>query len=132
MVPDKVAALQNAPCPQLKRNVQRFLGLVSYYRCLISHFVTLATTLSNLTQGRGKVCEPVQWTSEAKKALQALKNALCLYLVLQTSPPTLAQPPFMVYTDASGLGLGTVLDQAGSAICSISSVNTSRAELIWP
>lgn len=53
-IPDKVDTLCKVPWPQYnKQDVQRFLGLASYYRWFVPYFTSLAASLSDLTQGEG-------------------------------------------------------------------------------
>ncbi len=102
----KVEAVMKFPRPTNKTQVRAFLGLSGYYLCFIPSFSFIASPLSDLTK-KGQP-EKVNWTSEAKQAFQTLKKAL-------TSSPVLHAPdfscPFVLYTDASGTGLGVVLSQ---------------------
>jgi len=80
MAPKKVSAVQNWPIPQIKRDLQRFLGLTNYYRRFIHGFAEIAQPLHYLT---GAV--PWKWTHDQDQAFKQLKNAL-------TSAPTLIMP----------------------------------------
>ncbi|KAL7834854.1 hypothetical protein SRHO_G00291010, partial [Serrasalmus rhombeus] len=99
-------AVRATPQPTTKRRVRSFLGLVGWYRRFIPNFSTRAAPLMDLT----KIDMPqrVKWTENSETAFNDLKNALCV-------EPVLASPdfdkPFVVQTDASGLGLGAVLLQ---------------------
>ena len=81
-----------------------FLGLTSYYRRFIEGYATIAKPLHSLT---GKDV-PFTWTQQCQEAFDQLKSQL-------TSAPLLVLPnfacPFILETDASGVGVGAVLAQ---------------------
>ncbi|CAA7051127.1 unnamed protein product [Microthlaspi erraticum] len=88
---------------------QSFLGLAGYYRRFVKGFATMAQPMTKLT---GKDV-PFVWSAECEESFSQLKEML-------TTTPVLALPepgkPYMVYTDASGIGLGCVLMQEGRVI----------------
>ena len=102
--PAKVTAVEKFPIPTNVRYVREFLGLASYYRRFVPNFAREAGPLHMLT--RADV--PFVWTAACEGAFVCLKELL-------TSPPVLAYPdfakPFVLHTDASGKGLGAVLEQ---------------------
>lgn len=61
-----------------------------------------------LAQRRRERVQPTSWTKQAKEAFKNLKEALCKYPVVHASLP---DKPFIVYIDASSVGLGAVLLQ---------------------
>ena len=81
-----------------------FLGLASYYRRFVPNFAKVAGPLHALT----KKDVPFLWTPQCQHSFDTLKELL-------TSAPVLSFPqfdkPFILETDASGLGLGAVLAQ---------------------
>ncbi|GKG08388.1 putative reverse transcriptase domain-containing protein, partial [Tanacetum coccineum] len=80
-----------------------------YYRRFIKDFSNIAKPLTALTQ-KSKTFD---WGEEQENAFQTLKDKLC-------NAPVLALPDgpkdFLVYHDASRLGLGCVLMQRGKVI----------------
>ena len=98
---EKVAAW---PCPTSVTEVQRFLGLASYYRRFIRNFAEIAKPLHRLTEKT----QDFRWTDQCDNAFRELKQRL-------TSAPILAFPdfsqPFILDTDASQTGIGAVLSQ---------------------
>ncbi|GJT00571.1 reverse transcriptase domain-containing protein, partial [Tanacetum coccineum] len=84
-------------------------GLAGYYRRFIKNFSKIAKSLTILTQK----CKTFDWGEEQELAFQTLKDKLC-------NAPVLALPDgpedFVVYCDASGIGLGCVLMQRGKVI----------------
>ena len=103
--PQKVDKVRNYPRPTNLKTLRQFLGLTSYYRRFVSQFSKVADPLYALT---GKNVQ-FTWTPTCQDAFDKLKNSL-------TSTPVLAFPnfkqPFILETDASGVGLGAVLAQA--------------------
>nr|GEZ30694.1 putative reverse transcriptase domain-containing protein [Tanacetum cinerariifolium] len=79
-------------------------GLAGYYRRFIENFSKIAKSLTILT----RKCKTFDWGEEQELAFQTLKDKLC-------NAPVLALPngpkDFVVYYDASGIGLGCVLMQ---------------------
>ncbi|GJW24283.1 putative nucleotidyltransferase, ribonuclease H [Tanacetum coccineum] len=105
----KVKAVKNWEAPRTPSEVRSFLGLAGYYRRFIENFSKIAKSLTILTQ-RSKTFD---WGEEQERAFQTLKDNLC-------NAPVLALPggpkDFVVYCDASSLGLGYVLMQRGKVI----------------
>ncbi|GJV62575.1 putative reverse transcriptase domain-containing protein [Tanacetum coccineum] len=99
--PSKIEAVENWESPRTPSKVCSFLGLVGYYRRFIENFSKIAKPLTVLTQ-KSKTFD---WGEEKENAFQTLKDKLC-------NAPVLALPDglkdFVVYCDASGLGLGCV------------------------
>nr|GFB99047.1 reverse transcriptase domain-containing protein [Tanacetum cinerariifolium] len=86
--------------------LREFLGLAEDYRRFIEDFYKIAKPLTVLTH-KSKTFD---WGEEQENAFQTLKDKLC-------NAPVLALPDrpgdFVMYCDASGLGLGCVLMQRG-------------------
>ena len=107
--PSKVEAIQSFPIPTTKRGVRSFLGITGYYRRFIPEFTTIAAPLTDLVR---KNCpNKVNWTKQCEEAFDQLKTLLCSKPVLQ-SPDFSKQ--FIIQTDASDRGVGTVLSQLDS------------------
>ncbi|GJV61071.1 putative reverse transcriptase domain-containing protein [Tanacetum coccineum] len=107
--PSKIEAVKNWKAPRTPSEVRSFLGLAGYYHRFIKNFSKIAKPLTVLTQ-KSKTFD---WGEEQENAFQTLKGKLC-------DAPILALPDrlydFVVYCDASGLGLGCVLMQRGKVI----------------
>ncbi|GJW91911.1 reverse transcriptase domain-containing protein, partial [Tanacetum coccineum] len=105
----KIKAVKNWKAPRTPTEVRSFLGLAGYYRRFIENFSKIAKSLTILTQK----CKTFDWGEEQELAFQTLKDKLC-------NAPVLALPDgpedFVVYCDASGIGLGCVLMQRGKVI----------------
>jgi len=89
--------------------IHSFLGLAGYYRRFIEGFSTIAIPMTRLTRKETKW----EWTDECEQSFQELKKRLTTALVLTLPSGT---EGFVVYSDASGKGLGCVLMQHGKVI----------------
>ncbi|GJY18074.1 putative reverse transcriptase domain-containing protein [Tanacetum coccineum] len=107
--PSKIEAVKNWKAPKTPTEVRSFLGLARYYRRFIKNFSKIAKSLTILTQ-KSKTFD---WGEEQELSFQTLKDKLCNALIL-----SLLDGPedFMVYCDASGIGLDCVLMQRGKVI----------------
>ena len=97
--PSKVEAVLDWKEPSTVTEIRSFLGLAGYYRKFIKDFSKMATPLTRLTKKGMQFI----WDSQCQDAFDSLKRKL-------TSAPVLMIPhsdqSFVVYTDASLLGLG--------------------------
>ena len=102
--PSKIEKVSNWPIPTSKREVQQFLGLVSYYRRFIKDFATIAKPLHHLPEKTTQF----QWNDHCQRAFDHLRQCL-------TNAPVLIFPDysknFILDTDASDTGIGAVLSQ---------------------
>ncbi|GJW57361.1 putative reverse transcriptase domain-containing protein [Tanacetum coccineum] len=102
--PSKIEVVKNWKAPRTPTEVRSFLGLAGYYRRFIENFSKIAKSLTILTQ-KSKTFD---WGEEQELAFQTLKDKLC-------NAPVLALPDsledFVVYCDASKIGLGCLLMQ---------------------
>jgi len=107
--PAKVEAVKKWEAPKTPTEVRSFLGLAGYYRRFIENFSKIALPLTQLTQKNKEFI----WGDKQEQAFQTLKHRLC-------NAPILALPDgvenYVVYCDASHLGLGCVLMQNGKVI----------------
>ncbi|KAA0061419.1 reverse transcriptase [Cucumis melo var. makuwa] len=102
--PQKVEAVVNWERPTSATEVCSFLGLAGYYRRFIEDFSRLALPLTALTRKNAKF----EWSDKYEQSFQELKKRL-------VTTPILALPvtgkDYVIYCDASKLGLGCVLMQ---------------------
>ncbi|GKA27195.1 putative reverse transcriptase domain-containing protein [Tanacetum coccineum] len=107
--PSKIEAVKNWKAPRTPFEVRSFLGLAGYYSRFIENFSKIAKSFTILTQKY----KTFDWGEEQELAFQTLKDKLC-------NAPVLALPDgpvdFVVYCNASGIGLGYVLMQRGKVI----------------
>ena len=107
--PSKVAAVQEWKRPTNVGEIRSFLGLAGYYRRFVEGFSKIALPLTQLLRKENKFI----WSEECEKSFQELKGKL-------VSAPVLVLPnsedSFVIFSDASGKGLGCVLMQNGKVI----------------
>ena len=102
----KTEAVRTFTTPRTKKQVRAFLGLAGYYRRFVPKFSLITAPLSDLTKKHHP--DKVQWSEEAASAFQQTKDALQKIPVLRCPP---WEEPFILQTDASGLGVAAVLSQ---------------------
>lgn len=100
----KVEAILNFPIPKTRREVQRYLGMIGYYRRFIVKFSQLTAPLTDLLKKGTKFV----WSPECDEAFLATKNILSSYPILHA--PDFSQS-FTLAVDASNTGVGSVLLQ---------------------
>ena len=106
--PVKVEAVNTWPTPVDLKELQSFLGLVSYYRRFISRFSILAEPLYKLYRKK----KPFHWRQEQHLAMKERKHRLVNAPVLAYPYVSLGVGTFIRDTDASEhLGIGAVLSQ---------------------
>ncbi|KAI3757501.1 hypothetical protein L6452_05041 [Arctium lappa] len=107
--PTKIEAMMNWESPKSPSKIRSFLGLAGYYRRFIQDFSKIASSLTMLTKKNVKFV----WIEDQEKAFRTLQRKLC-------EAPILSLPEgsedFVVFSDASKLGLGCVLMQRGKVI----------------
>ncbi|MCH97414.1 retrotransposon protein, partial [Trifolium medium] len=107
--PAKVDDVSQWGTPESVSEIRSFLGLAGYYRRFIEGFLKLALPLTQLTRKD----QAFVWDEKCEKSFQELKRRL-------TTAPVLILPDakesFVVYCDASKMGLGGVLMQKGQVV----------------
>jgi hypothetical protein len=102
--PKKIANIYSWAYPRNKKMVQRYLGLFNYFREYIPLYSVLAAPLEAIRNKRGTF----SLTREERRSFDKLRRSIIL-------APCLCFPdfslPFYIATDASGVGIGTVIYQ---------------------
>jgi len=107
--PSKVQTVKDWPVPKSAKDIKSFLGLAGYYRRFIQDFSKIAMPLTKLTRKGVKYV----WSEECQKAFEELKKRLITAPILKM--PT-GSGDMVIYSDASGQGLGCVLMQHGHVL----------------
>ena len=106
-LPEKVEAIRKVKSPTTIKELQRFLGMVGYYRRCIRAAAHHMSFLFEALAGKPK---KLNWTSECESAFQATKEALAQSTMLRHPRPS---APLALTTDASDIAIGGVLEQRG-------------------
>jgi hypothetical protein len=107
--PNKVEAVLNWSRPTNVAEIRSFLGLAGYYRRFVEGFSQIAAPLTHLTRKGVKF----EWSNACEESFQELKQRLVTAPVL-TIPSS--SGGFVIYCDASRVGLGCVLMQHGRVV----------------
>ena len=111
--PAKIEAMMSWEPPTNPSEIRSFLGLAGYYRRFIQDFSKIASSLMALTKKNVKFL----WTDKQEQTFRTLQKKLC-------EAPILSLPEgsedFVVYSDASKMGLRRVLMQRGKVIAYVS------------
>lgn len=105
--PAKVSAIKSFVVPETPKEVKIFIGGLSYYRSFIQNFSELCEPLIKSTRTDVKFT----WGNEQEISFRTLKKAMI------TAPVLKAYDPFLdtqLKTDASGVGVGVILEQLHS------------------
>ena len=102
--PSKIEFIKNAERPVTGKQLQSFLGAVTFLRSNVRHIAELTASLEAVKNTTGEL----HWTERMLTDFELLKTAIA-------KAPALAYPdftrPFHLATDASNVGIGGVLYQ---------------------
>ena len=102
--PAKVKAFRDWSIPKSTAEVRSFLGLAGYYRRFVQNFCRIVEPLTKLTRKAVKY----EWAEACQSAFEELKNRLKTTQILAIPD---GSGGMVIYSDASGRGLGCVLMQ---------------------
>ncbi|GFV25761.1 retrovirus-related Pol polyprotein from transposon 297 [Trichonephila clavipes] len=97
----KVQAIVEMKPPRNSKEVSKFFGMSQWYAKFIKNYADLCEPLYNLKRKLKKFI----WSIEAQKAFDAVKVAIT------KAPVPDFKIPFELFTDASSIGVGAVLNQ---------------------
>ncbi len=100
----RIKAMAEFELPRTKKLLRSFLGSMSYYRQFIDGYARLSSMLSPAVAL--KAPQGVVWMEGMTAAFRELKLSLCNHVVLTIPGP---EDEFVLYTDASGDGIGGCL-----------------------
>ncbi|GBG84683.1 hypothetical protein CBR_g39058 [Chara braunii] len=101
---DKIEALRVWLEPTNTTDIRSFMGLAGYYQRFITGYSRIVAPMMRLQSPK----VPFVFDDDARRSFQALNSAMLMGPVLSIYDPTL---PTRVTTDASGYGIGAVLEQ---------------------
>ncbi|GJR38606.1 putative mitochondrial protein [Tanacetum coccineum] len=109
---NKIKAMQEWPIPSNLKQLRGFLGLTGYYRRFIKGFASLSRPLTQLLK---KIA--FKWSPEEQDSFEELRKAMIEASILGLPD---FNEPFIIETDALGVGLGANLQQKGHPITYLS------------
>ena len=101
--------MEKYQAPKSKVEVQRFLGLINYYKAHIPFLGDLAAPLYELTRKNAKF----KWESRHQEAFEKLRDRCAERISLV---PFDVDKPIVIYTDASEIAVGAVMTQDGQLV----------------
>ena len=101
---DTMKAINEFPRPEGKKEVQRFLGKINFYRKFIPNATEICNPLYKLLRN----CVKFEWSTECEQSFINLKKILTSYPVLRIYDPSKTN---YLFTDASKVGIGAILKQ---------------------
>jgi hypothetical protein len=107
--PRKIKVIVDWPQPTTPEHLRSFLGLATYYRKFCEHFSSKAHELHQLLRKN----VPFDWTALHTDTFNTIKQAMASAPILSSPNLEPGAPPFHVICDASGVGLGALLEQDG-------------------
>jgi hypothetical protein len=74
---DHVAAVRDFPPPTDKMQLQRFLGMVNFYRRFLPAAAGVLKPLTDALQGPGGKSRKLEWSADMDAAFNKVKQLLC-------------------------------------------------------
>jgi hypothetical protein len=105
---DHVEAVKVFPQPSDKQGLQRFLGVVNFYRRFLPKAAAMLRRLMDALQGPGGKKSKLLWSAEMISAFQQIKQQLCTAATLVHPDPAAC---ISLAVDASDSHVGAVLQQ---------------------
>ena len=115
--PSKVSTIKEMPAPQNKREIQSFLGMVTY----LSPFIPQLSSHTATLRGLLKTDVEYSWNATYQVAFDKLKSLVCEDTTLRYFN---TKKPVTIQVDASGKGLGAALIQDDGPVAFASKVLT--------
>ena len=101
--------------PKTRKELQTFLGFAGYYRHFVDLFARIAVPLSQMIRQPKASETPGKTEPSLFQCTEACQGAFKLLITKLSTPPVLAfadfNLPFILHTNAAGVGLGAVLYQ---------------------
>jgi hypothetical protein len=108
---DHNAEIENCPPPQDIKQLQRFLGMLNFYRRFLPNCAQVLKPLTDLLRGGG--AKTLEWTASTQEAIQNAKRLLAAAVPLQHPAPN---AELSLATDASDTHIRGVIQQKSGSI----------------
>lgn len=122
--PEQLTQIRQATNPRSRKELRSFLGLCNWLREYIPKFAEIAAPLTDLLSGKTRF----KWSPTQQAAMEKIQEAFEKPLELKRPIP---DTPFVLQTDASGIGIAAVLYQQTETerrVISYASARLSPAE----
>ena len=106
--PEKIEKMINIGLPKNLKELRSRLDLFSFYRQYIKGFSTITKLMYELTQIENRKYVLFVWNEKRQKTFNGIKKRMTMASIVAHSD---FEKPFILYTDASGEGIGAVLHQ---------------------
>jgi cleavage and polyadenylation specificity factor subunit 1 len=103
-LPSHVQPILSFPPPTDAKSLQRFLGMINFYRRFLPGIARILKPLTDATSTKGRL----SWTPEMTLSFQTAKSSLSSAIPLHFPNPS---APISLATDASNTHIGAVLQQ---------------------
>ena len=126
---NRVSAIEQTKPPTTIKELQRFLGMIGYYRRFIPNAAEHLFHLFAALKGKPKTLE---WTASCQKSFEATKSALAAAKLLHHFRPGAR---LSLTTDASYTAIGGVLEQRGPRgwePLAFRSAKLKPNQMMWP
>ena len=104
---DRVQAIREVPVPDSKVALQRYLGMINYYRRFMPRLAATLAPLHGAVSDAGK-SKVIKWTDQCDDAFRSSKEALARATLLHHPDPA---APTILTVDASDVAVGAELAQ---------------------
>jgi len=109
---ERVRAISDYPRPTTAKGLQRYLGMLNFYRRFLPEAAKTLASLNDLLRGNARGKTPVEWFSRAQEAFDASRESLAKTALL-AHPRGNAK--IALFTDASDQSVGAALQQQGDS-----------------
>jgi hypothetical protein len=106
--PERISAILNYPAPRNRKQLRQFLGTCNFHSRFIAGYANYTAPLHPLLKQGAKW----EWTNETQDAFLRLRGVFAHSIHLVHPREEL---PYAIYTDASKLGISSVLTQEGDS-----------------
>ena len=107
--PEVMPKIRDYPAPVDKKGIQKFLGIINFYRDHIPGVAEVGHPIYELLRKYHRF----KWEPEHQEAFESLKKLVAANITLS---PIQQDLPFELYTDASNNAIGAALLQGGKVV----------------
>ena len=106
--PEKVTVILNLEKPKTVRDLQRFLGMINFYRSLLPNIAAFQESLNGFQRGSPPKNKKLVWNEQQTKDFEEIKNLIANAALLAHPSP---DADICLFVDASESSIGGVVQQ---------------------